>query len=107
MRTVRRVWKNAPALLVVATAMVLPGCLCSSKCTSASPACVEKCEAEPRCSRGNVYVFLVNGFDPLDLGKTGHLRTALGRLGFAKVYSGQFYHAYEFGTEIAEIATFE
>jgi hypothetical protein len=51
-----------------------------------------------------VHVFVVNGFDPFDFGGTGDLRTTLNRLGFNKVYSGQFYHAGGFADEIKELA---
>jgi hypothetical protein len=61
----------------------------------------------PRECRGNVHVFLVNGFDPFDLSGVGDTRSALNKLGFAKVYSGQFYHASGFANEIKEIALSE
>src|SRR4029079_13232685 len=82
-----------------------PGCM-SLRPDSApvAAACVGKCEAAPRCCRGNVHVFVVNGFDPFDIGGTGNLRTTLNRLGFTKVYTGQFYHARGFADEMQDVA---
>jgi len=49
-------------------------------------------------------VFVINGFDPFDIGGTGDLRTTLNRLGFKKVYTGQFYHARDFADDIRGVA---
>jgi hypothetical protein len=50
-----------------------------------------------------VYVFLVNGFDPLGWGGAADARTALIRAGFRKVYDGQFYHAGWFADEMRRL----
>jgi hypothetical protein len=83
----------------------LPGCVSlPTDCPAVTGACLEKCESTPRFCRGNVHVFVVNGFDPLDIGGTGELRTTLNRLGFKKVYTGQFYHARGFTDDIRDVA---
>jgi hypothetical protein len=51
-----------------------------------------------------VHVFVVNGFDPLDISGMGETRSTLNRLGFTKVYRGQFNHAGEFADEIKQLA---
>lgn len=90
------------------TAMIfatLPGCIgLQPSGLAVTQACQDKCEAAPRCCRGNVHVFLVHGFDPFDFGGTGDLRHTLNRLGFKQVYSGQFYHASGFADEIKDLA---
>ena len=91
--------------LFAATAFaILPGCMClRSSCPGVTPACQQKCDAMPRECRGNVYAFLVQGFDPFDVAGVGDVKSALNNLGF-KVYSGQFYHGSTFADEIKEIA---
>ncbi len=103
----RRIYRIGLGLLAALFA-TLPGCLCCRhECPSVTAACLEKCEICPRACRGNVYVFVVNGFDPFDVAKLGNARTALNRLGFTKVYTGQFYHAGQFADEIKSLAAAE
>src|SRR5438105_880981 len=103
----RRICSTGRGLLT-ALFLALQGCLCCRQpCPTVTPACQEKCDASPRPCRGNVYVFLVNGFDPFDVAKLGNARTALNGLGFTKVYSGQFYHAGGFADEIKTLAAAE
>jgi hypothetical protein len=100
---------NLCSIMSVALGLAaLPGCLsCHTKCPPLAPACAEACAATPACTRGNVYVFVVNGFDPFDLTKVGGMRAAFSRLGFNKVYTGQFYHAGEFAEEMRALAATE
>src|SRR5262249_19089981 len=80
-----------------------PGCLSSqSALAPLPPKCVEACETVPCACRGKVYVFLLNGFDPLGL-EAAQVRTALVRAGFPRVYDGQFYHTVWFGDEMRRI----
>lgn len=96
---------RAVRLLTALVFAILPGCMClRSSCPGVTPACQERCEAMPRGSRGNVHVFLVNGFDPFGISGIGDAKATLHRLGFNNVYNGQFYHAGGFGDEIKEIA---
>src|SRR5436309_15575506 len=91
--------------LLAALFVTLPGCLCCRQpCLSVTSACQDKCEACPRSSRGNVYAFLVNGFEPFDIARLGNGRMALNGPGFTKVYSGHFYHTDDFADEIKSLA---
>jgi hypothetical protein len=46
----------------------------------------------PQAARGSVYVFLINGADPLELGNLSGVRDYLNCLGFGKIYYGQMHH---------------
>src|SRR5262245_25236265 len=67
------------------------------------PDCVERCNDVPGGSRAKVYVFLLSGFDPLDLDEIAAVRATFQRHGFIKVYNGQFYHGIEFAKEMRAI----
>ena len=97
-----RAWAAVGALALAANA----GCLtCSSAYVPLPPQCVERCEAVDGSCRGKVYVFLLSGFDPLDLDDVARVRGTLIRQGFIKVYDGQFYHAVTFAKEMRTIRT--
>jgi hypothetical protein len=52
-------------------------------------------------------VFLLNGFDPFNATRFADLKASLHRLGFNRVYGGQFYHAGGFADEVRVIAAAE
>ncbi len=96
------------ALVLAVGLAAAPGCLTlNSNLSPLPPECVEACEAVPGCCRGKVYVFLVNGLDPLDLGHVAEVRAALIRAGFTKVYDGQLYHAGWFAGEMRRLRSEE
>src|SRR5262245_14495329 len=100
-----RIATRHSGLLAALIFAMMPGCMClRSTCSGVTSACQERCEAMPRSCRGNVHVFLVNGFDPFDISGIGDAKSTLHGLGFKNVYSGQFYHAGGFGDEIKEVA---
>jgi len=84
------------------------GCLCLYHNPPVLPQdCTTACSDVPCACRGKVYVFLLSGFDPLDLDHVGEFRMALLHAGFTKVYSGQFYHDTYFAAEMHRLALTE
>jgi hypothetical protein len=61
------------------------------------------CQAIPSCQRERVYVFFVNGLDPLHRGKLDQTREYVERLGFARTYLGEMYDYRDFEDEIRRI----
>ena len=64
---------------------------------------VEACKVVPKCCRGHVFVFLLNGADPINKDNLSGVRDYLIGLGFEKVYYGQVYHACWFKKEIRRL----
>lgn len=90
--------------LVAASLTTVGGCL--SFCHPVhSPAgeIIQPCQALPSCCRGQVYVFLINGLDPVNLANLTGVRDHIQALGFRKTYYGQMYHAAYFEKEIRRI----
>jgi hypothetical protein len=95
-------WSYAAVILMTLTGA--PGCLMSRDALhSLPPACQEACASVPCACRSKVYVFLINGFDPLGLQGGGEVRATLVRAGFTKVYDGQFYHGDWFAGEMRRL----
>jgi pimeloyl-ACP methyl ester carboxylesterase len=95
-------------LLLTAASIGGPGCMAiNPKPIPLAPECTAACADVPCQCRGKVYVFLMSGFDPLDLDRVGDFRAALIRAGFTKVYNGQFYHDVYFAKEMHRLATEE
>jgi hypothetical protein len=63
----------------------------------------EECTTLPKCCRDHVYVFFLNGFDPLSCGNLKGVRHYLYEMGFTKTYYGQLYHLLWFKHEICRI----
>jgi hypothetical protein len=61
------------------------------------------CKSLPRCCREHVYVFLINGLDPVNYGNLTGLRDYIQGLGITRVYYGQAFHAWSFEKEICRI----
>jgi hypothetical protein len=61
------------------------------------------CQTIPSCQRERVYVFFVNGLDPLHRGKLDQTREYVERLGFARTYLGEMYDCRDFENEIRRI----
>jgi hypothetical protein len=61
------------------------------------------CFAVPKCARDQVFVFFLQGLDPLDLANLRGFRAGLHHLGFPKTYYGQCYHAAAFAREVRAI----
>jgi hypothetical protein len=61
------------------------------------------CKAMPKCCREHVYVFLVNGLDPVNYGNMTGLRDYINSLGITQTFYGQAYHVWSFEKEIRRI----
>lgn len=57
----------------------------------------------PTPARASVYLFLLNGLDPLEIGNLSGVREYVNSLGFGKVYYGQLYHTHWFLDEMRRI----
>ena len=64
---------------------------------------IAACNSVPPCCRNHVYVFFVNGIDPLACANLCGVRSYVQSLGFIKAYYGQFYHAGAFAKEIRRL----
>jgi hypothetical protein len=90
--------------LLLTTLAASPGCLTlSPQALELPPECVQACHSLPCCCRGRVFVFLIDGFDPLDGCGVARVRQSLIDLGFIKVYDGHFYHAGWFADEMRRL----
>jgi hypothetical protein len=102
--------QRSPRFLPFGRWLLVMGLLCPSGCLSflhpvRAPRCdgEQVCQALPRGCRDHVYVFVVNGIDPLDLANLEGVRDYVQGLGFRKTYYGYFYHAPGFAREIRRI----
>lgn len=96
--------RNLGSWLLAASLVASPGCL--TLCPHSlelPPECMQACRELPCCSRGRVFVFLIDGFDPLDGCGVSCVRRSLIDLGFIKVYDGHFYHSNWFADEMRRI----
>ncbi len=98
--------RHALGMLILAAASIGgPGCMAvNPKPIPLAPECTSACADVASACRGKVYVFLVSGLDPLDFDRVRDVRSALIRVGFTKVYDGQFYHESFFAKEMQRIA---
>jgi hypothetical protein len=89
---------------LLATSTLSGGCL--SFCHPIGhppPEQVLTCGALPPGCRNHVYVFFLNGIDPLGVGNFAGLREYVQALGFIKSYYGQLYHKATFAKEIRRL----
>lgn len=83
-----------------------PGCLsCTHPIPAPEPEITAPCQAVPPSCRKHVYIFILNGLDPLYAANLDGLRCYLTNLGFTQIYSGECYHAIEFGCDVRRIHT--
>jgi hypothetical protein len=61
------------------------------------------CQHIARCCCEHVYIFLMNGLDPVNYGNLTGLRDYLQNQGMTKTYYGQIYHVWSFEKEIRRI----
>jgi hypothetical protein len=64
---------------------------------------VQSCHELPKGCRDCVYVFFINGIDPVNYGNLTGIREYVDTLGFHKTYYGQIYHVSYFAGEIRKI----
>src|SRR4051812_23435403 len=97
----RTKWRSLGNLLLTAGFAASPGCMTlGPKPLDLPPECVQACQGLPCCSRGKVFVFLIDGFDPLDVCGRATVRRTLVDLGFPRIYDGHFYLAAWFADEM-------
>jgi hypothetical protein len=64
---------------------------------------VQSCKHLPKSCRDHVYIFLVNGLDPVNYGNLTGLRDHIQQDGFRQTYYGQVYHTSHFSKEVRKI----
>ncbi len=104
MKSAGRWRRNIIPLLVGAAFALQPGCM--SLLNPVDPPAVEvkeSCCHLPKYERDRVYVFFLNGLDPVNYGNLTGIRDYVQDLGFHKTYYGQLYHASYFANEIRTI----
>jgi hypothetical protein len=80
------------------------GCLsCLHTIDKPQPATVESCKGVPLPCRRHVYVFLLNGADPLNKDNLSGVRDYLIELGFHKTWFGHPHHVLWFRNEICRV----
>ncbi len=87
--------KRRHVLAVALLAAVLSGSGCLRAFHPIRPTCPDGTVSPtclPRCCRDHVHVFLIHGFDPLDLANLKGLRDHCHQLGFNNVHCGQVFH---------------
>src|SRR5262249_6617116 len=104
MSTTRR-WRRALASwLLLASVAASSGCIAQiNALTRPEEELKAPCQALPSCCRDHVYIFLVNGLDPINASNMAGLRDYLQDLGFNKTYYGQLYHSAFYNKEIRRI----
>jgi hypothetical protein len=104
MRSPRRWQKLLGRCILTAGLAGNGGCLAFLHPVAAPPAPVQQtCRSLPRCCRSHVYVFLINGVDPLHCGNLTGVRDYVQDLGFHKTYYGELHHLLWFKSEIRRI----
>ncbi|MFN4260968.1 MAG: hypothetical protein ACK4RK_16870 [Gemmataceae bacterium] len=94
-------WRGLGQWVLAASVASSAGCLCSRHPVPPPlPEVVEPCQTIPKCSKDHVYVFLLNGADPICKDNLIGVRDSIFHLGYDKTYYGQFYHARKFADEI-------
>ena len=80
------------------------GCLsCLNPVHLPDEAFVQPCHELPKYCRDHVYIFFLNGLDPVNYGNLTGIREYVDTLGFHKTYYGQIYHVSYFADEIRKI----
>jgi hypothetical protein len=101
----RRHWtRNLVCGLLAACLLSEAGCLsCCHPIAAPEVEQLETCQAVSKLARQHVYVFLLNGIDPVCFCNLAGVHDYLIQLGFTKVYYGELYHVFWFNKEIRKI----
>ena len=92
-------------MLLVAGLGASSGCMSCFNPVAAPPVdCVTACCALPKMERNHVYVFMMNGLDPVNCCNLTGVRDCVQKLGFIKTYYGQPVHYYWFASEIRRLS---
>lgn len=80
------------------------GCLhCAHPVEKPAKPVAEQCGEVPASCRKQVYVFFLNGLDPLGFANLSGVHDYVRCLGFPKTYYGQCYHSWYFESEIRRL----
>jgi hypothetical protein len=78
-------------------------CSCLNPVEPPPELAIQSCRELPKYCRDHVYVFFMNGIDPVNYGNLTGIREYVDTLGFHKTYYGQVYHVGYFADEIDRI----
>ena len=62
------------------------------------------CQAVPPCCKDHVYIFLINGLDPINATNLTGVRDYMHDIGFQKTYYGQLFHTRTYVEEIRRLS---
>ncbi len=98
-------WQGGLAGCTLGLALLCgPGCLtCLHAIEPAQEDCTAHCLAVPDCCKDHVYIFLINGLDPLEYGNLRGVRSHLQALGFSQTYYAQLYHGHSIKKEVRRL----
>jgi hypothetical protein len=89
---------------LAASLLAQAGCLsCCHPVPPPAPEQVMACHTVPTCCRSHVYIFLVDGLDPVGFCNFAGLHGYLTSLGYHSTYHGEMYHCFWFRSEICRI----
>ncbi len=92
-------------LLLLLTLAPASGCMsCFNPVAPPPPEWVATCCGLPRMERNHVYIFFMNGHDPLNGCNLTGVRDCIQKLGFIKTYYGEPRHFYWFVSEIRRLS---
>ena len=91
------------AAAIAGTLAAASGCASCLHPVAPPPDAAAQCAALPQACRNHVYVFLIDGPDPIDLANLGGVRDALISLGYIKTYCGESWHTGYFQEEIRRL----
>jgi hypothetical protein len=90
--------------LLAATLASATGCLsCCHPVAAPPPELLESCHTVPGGCRNHVYVFIMDGIDPVCFCNLAGVHDYLLKLGFIKTYQGELYHCFWYNHEIRSI----
>ena len=78
-------------------------CSCLNPVEPPPEIAIECCHELPKYCRDHVFIFFMNGVDPVNYGNLTGIREYVDTLGFHKTYYGQIYHVGYFADEIKRI----
>jgi len=98
---------GSKSILCLTLAGLLSGiggcCSCLNPVEPPPEIAIECCHELPQYCRDHVFVFFMNGVDPVNYGNLTGIREYVDTLGFHKTYYGQIYHVGYFADEIKRI----
>jgi hypothetical protein len=98
-------WKQLVAGCLLAVALGgSPGCLSFLHPVTAPPEHVfKRCQSLPPECRDHVYIFLMNGLDPLRIGNMNGVKKYIECLGFTRTFYGELIQHWQFKSQIRRI----